>query len=265
MLKFSTFFCLLLTTTFFIGCVQPADNTVTPNNSNNTGNNSGGNNNNNTTTTGAPVALFSFPSGSFTAPCDVQFTNASTGSNLTYSWTFGSGVLSTAKNPTHRYNNPGIYDIILKVTNSAGVISTLKKTITINAPITTPRTKAGVLNVTINSFPDNIDILSYIEYNAFNAAGQNVGYSSTLNFSGNSSHANLPILMNQNGSSLVYNTNLQEDIKIKMTCYDGLGNPILKEFYVKPVNVQPVNNSYYSNSVFTTPDGWKFTTQLKWQ
>ncbi len=260
MLKISTFFYFLLVASIFTSCVQPADNTVTPVNNTNTGNNNGNN-----STSGAPVALFSFPNTSFTAPSTVQFTNASTGSNLTYFWNFGSGSTSTLLNPTHRYTEPGIYDITLKVTNGAGVVSTLKKTITINAPITTVRTKAGVLNLTINNFPDNINVLSYIEYNAFNAAGQSVGYSATANLAGNSSHANLPILINQNGNSLVYTSNLQEDIKIKLSCFDGSGNPIAKEFTVKPANFQPTNNSFYSNAVFTSPDGWKFTAQLRWQ
>ncbi|MFT7156824.1 MAG: PKD repeat protein, partial [Parvicella sp.] len=51
----------------------------------------------------------------------IQFTNLSTGSNITgYKWDFGNGEMSTLKNPQITYTNPGSYGVVLTVSNSNG-------------------------------------------------------------------------------------------------------------------------------------------------
>ncbi len=72
--------------------------------------------------TGAPLANFT---GSPTSICvgqTVTFTNTSTGSGNTYSWTFQGGTpgTSTAANPTVTYNTPGTYTVTLVATNNNG-------------------------------------------------------------------------------------------------------------------------------------------------
>ena len=50
------------------------------------------------------------------APLSVLFTSTTWGQVLTYLWDFGDGNSSTASNPTHIYQNPGKYSVVLTVT-----------------------------------------------------------------------------------------------------------------------------------------------------
>lgn len=52
-----------------------------------------------------------------TAPCMVQFTDQSTGDITNWLWDFGDGQTSTEQHPIHVYQNIGIYDIRLTVSN----------------------------------------------------------------------------------------------------------------------------------------------------
>ncbi len=73
-----------------------------------------------------PVAAFSGSPTSGTYPLDVVFTDESTGSPTSWSWTFGDGGTSTAQNPTHTYNTAGTYDVSLSVSNDNGSDSLTK-------------------------------------------------------------------------------------------------------------------------------------------
>lgn len=68
----------------------------------------------------APVANFSGTPTSGDAPLSVSFTDLSSGSPTSWSWTFGDGGTSTAQNPSYVYNNPGTYNVTLNVTNACG-------------------------------------------------------------------------------------------------------------------------------------------------
>lgn len=68
----------------------------------------------------APVADFSGTPTTGDAPLAVNFTDLSSGSPSTWSWTFGDGGTSTAQNPSYVYNNPGTYNVTLTVTNACG-------------------------------------------------------------------------------------------------------------------------------------------------
>jgi PKD repeat protein len=75
-----------------------------------------------TTTTQAPVANFS---GNPTQICrggSVAFTDLSTNTPTSWSWTFegGTPATSTQQNPVITYNNAGLYYVTLTATNSAG-------------------------------------------------------------------------------------------------------------------------------------------------
>ena len=59
----------------------------------------------------------SFTSGS--VPITVDFTDLSTGSPTSWSWTFGDGGTSTLQNPTHTYENPGLYTVSLIVSDGS--------------------------------------------------------------------------------------------------------------------------------------------------
>ena len=68
----------------------------------------------------APVASFTGTPVSGNAPLNVVFTDASTGSPTSWSWTFGDGGTSTAQNPSHTYTAAGTYTVALTVSNTAG-------------------------------------------------------------------------------------------------------------------------------------------------
>jgi PKD repeat protein len=67
-----------------------------------------------------PVAQFSGSPTSGTVPLTVNFTDMSTGSITSWSWTFGDGGTSTAQNPSHQYTSAGTYTVSLTVTGPGG-------------------------------------------------------------------------------------------------------------------------------------------------
>lgn len=73
-----------------------------------------------------PVAAYTF-TGSIT----VDFTDASTGSSLTYLWDLGDGNTSTQQNPTHTYDTDGNYTVCLTVTNPDGCTDSVCQAVTI--------------------------------------------------------------------------------------------------------------------------------------
>ncbi len=92
-----------------------------------------------------PQAAFTQDKTSGTQPLAVQFTNQSTGTpTLTYAWDFGdpgSGGSNTSAltNPSHTYNDPGVYTVKLTTTNGNSQSDTLTQTnlITVSAPSST--------------------------------------------------------------------------------------------------------------------------------
>lgn len=51
---------------------------------------------------------------------EATFTDLSTESPTAWFWDFGDGTSSTTQNPVHTYNDPGSYDVYLRVENEAG-------------------------------------------------------------------------------------------------------------------------------------------------
>ncbi len=80
---------------------------------------------------GAPAVDFG---ASQTAGCNMQSvnftnqTNLNTGSISSWQWDFGDGVLSTAQNPSHVYDQIGSYNVSLKASNNNGCIANVLKT-----------------------------------------------------------------------------------------------------------------------------------------
>ena len=73
-----------------------------------------------------PTAGFNANPTSGSAPLTVTFTDTSTGNITTWSWNFGDGTTSTAKNGAKTYTNPGSYLVGLTVTGPAGSNTTTK-------------------------------------------------------------------------------------------------------------------------------------------
>lgn len=80
-----------------------------------------------------PVASFSYTPNDPEVDDVVNFTNQSEHAS-TYEWDFGDGTpLSTIDNPTHTYEDDGIYTVQLKATGEGGS-NTTSQSITINYP-----------------------------------------------------------------------------------------------------------------------------------
>jgi len=69
-------------------------------------------------TSSAPKASFAVDATFWTAPLEVRFTDRSTGEITEWAWDFNSdGIVdSTDQNPSHIYNDLGIYSVSLTVT-----------------------------------------------------------------------------------------------------------------------------------------------------
>ncbi|MBC6934204.1 MAG: PKD domain-containing protein, partial [Chloroflexi bacterium] len=85
----------------------------------------------------APVAAFTANPTSGDAPLTVQFTNQSSGQNLTHNWDFGDGQTSNEVNPSHTFTNPGNYTVRLSVSNEGGT-NTAEAQISVNQPAAAP-------------------------------------------------------------------------------------------------------------------------------
>lgn len=92
------------------------------------------------------------------------------GDPLTYSWNFGDGSYSTAANPTHTYQNTGIYTVSLQVSDSQSYSATASTTVTVTntAPIANPSGPYSThwntpltFNGLLSSDPDGDAITSY--------------------------------------------------------------------------------------------------------
>ncbi len=80
-----------------------------------------------------PGTAFTFSPTSPVLNQSVQFTDSSTGSPTSWSWTFGDGDTSAAQNPAHSYASAGTFDVTLTATNSGGSKSTTKSVIVANS------------------------------------------------------------------------------------------------------------------------------------
>jgi phosphatidylethanolamine-binding protein (PEBP) family uncharacterized protein len=77
-------------------------------------------------------AAFTFAPGAPVIAQTVAFTDNSTGSPTSWSWSFGDGSTSTIQNPTHAYSAAGSYAVTLTVSNAGGS-SNASKTLTVNS------------------------------------------------------------------------------------------------------------------------------------
>ena len=77
-----------------------------------------------------PKPLFQASDTTGCYPLKVNFTDqsiAQEGGIVKWEWDFGDGMLSGSQNPNHVYTGPGNYNVILRVTNTAGCVSTVSK------------------------------------------------------------------------------------------------------------------------------------------
>ena len=79
---------------------------------------------------GTATADFNYTSSGYT----VNFNNLST-NTTNYVWTFGDGASSTQANPTHTYNNPGIYNITLTAYGNCGQATKVRQIAFSTSPV----------------------------------------------------------------------------------------------------------------------------------
>ncbi len=73
-----------------------------------------------------PTVDFRVEPGDRCVPATVQFTDLSVAdSPMTYLWDFGDGATSTLQNPSHQYQNPGMYTVSLSIQTNKGCIAQL--------------------------------------------------------------------------------------------------------------------------------------------
>ncbi|MBM4169664.1 MAG: PKD domain-containing protein [Ignavibacteria bacterium] len=74
----------------------------------------------------SPAAQFVATPVSGNRPLAVSFTSQSTGTILSYLWSFGDGFTSTQRNPTHTYTADGAYAVSLTVIGPGGMAHEIK-------------------------------------------------------------------------------------------------------------------------------------------
>jgi len=126
----------------------------------------------------------------------VQFTNNSTGNNLSFVWTFegGTPATSTLPNPSVTYNNPGLFDVKLVATNGT-VYDSITKTDYIQV-ITTPAAPVTPSGNTVScqgqTYTYTTTPVSYANSYSWSvtpvAAGMISGNGITANFSASTSY-----------------------------------------------------------------------------
>lgn len=71
------------------------------------------------------------------APLTVTFNpQCSTGTIARYRWSFGDGKTSVERRPTHTFENPGSYEVVLEVSDAQNVIDTSSQFITVTGELT---------------------------------------------------------------------------------------------------------------------------------
>jgi len=87
-----------------------------------------------TSAAAVPVASFTYSPTTINPGTQVAFTDQSTNSPTSWSWSFGDGGMSMAQNPLHTYTSAGTYTVCLTVSNAAGS-DTYCRSITVFNPL----------------------------------------------------------------------------------------------------------------------------------
>ncbi|MCU7548678.1 PKD domain-containing protein [Chitinophagaceae bacterium LB-8] len=78
-----------------------------------------------------PNVNFSTDKTTSCAPGSIQFKDNSAAApgttNTSWQWEFGDGATATGQNTVHTYTNPGVYSVLLKVTNDKGCVKAFPK------------------------------------------------------------------------------------------------------------------------------------------
>ena len=101
-----------------------------------------------------PAANFTADAQSGEVPLTVQFTDLSTGEEITERyWSFGDGTLSIETDPVHTYLKNGTYDVSLTVMNAAGPSVVTRSQYIVVSASSAPPTAALTANTTAGLVP----------------------------------------------------------------------------------------------------------------
>jgi len=106
----------------------------------------------------APVVDFSASETSGTAPLALNFVAIVQGTATSYLWSFGDGSTSTAPNPVHMYEAPGVYSVSLTVAGPGGAATSTKPGYVTVAPAAAAG--GGKLAGALASMPASVDLTS---------------------------------------------------------------------------------------------------------
>ncbi len=130
----------------------------------------------------APVAEFMAEPTSGGKPLTVNFTDQSTGTITSWSWSFGDNQTSAEQNPSHTYTEPGTYTVSLTVTGPEGSDTETKNnyiTVNLNQPpvvddfVADPNSGSAPLDVTFICSAHDPDGYIYVYFIDF---GDGSGY-----------------------------------------------------------------------------------------
>ena len=204
----------------------------------------------------APVADFSGSPTSGTEPLNVNFTDLSTGSISSWSWTFGDGGSSTAQNPSHTYNSAGTFDVTLTVTGPGGSDGETKNGyITVN-PCTNPTANFSG-SPTSGDYPLNVSFTNSssgaTSYNwNFGDGGSSTAANPSHNYTAAGSYTVTLTATNACGSD--------QDIKVDyITVTEPPCDPPVAAFAGTPTfGDYPLNVSFTDQSA-NNPTSWSWT------
>jgi gliding motility-associated-like protein len=134
-----------------------------------------------------PVPEFSGTPQTGCSPLSVQFSDLSTinpGTISTWEWSFGDGNMDGNQNPLHVYQQPGKYDVKLKVISDAGCEKEIRKAEYIESYIVPmanfiPKPSLALLSVptieflnrTTNETPQTVYLWNFGDYESFTPGG----------------------------------------------------------------------------------------------
>jgi len=203
----------------------------------------------------APVAAFS---GSPTSGCPtlaVNFTDQSSGTIDTWSWTFGDGGSSSTQNPSHNYASAGTYTVSLTVTGPGGTDNNTKTNyITVTDPTVsadfsgTPLSGDSPLNV---AFTDA-------------SSGNVTGWSWNFGDGGSSTTQNPSHTYNTAGTytvTLTASNACANDVATKtgyITVTDPPCNLPVADFSGTPLSGDAPLNVSFTDNTTNTPTSWSW-------
>jgi PKD repeat protein len=196
----------------------------------------------------APVANFSASKTVITKGETVTFTDLSTNTPTSWSWSFTGGTpsSSTLQNPAVTYNTAGTYKVVLTATNSAGSnTKTLENYIQVNEPVLAP----------VANFSASKTVITKGETVTFTDLSTNTPTSWSWSFAGGT-----PTTSTSQNPAVTYST--AGTYKVVLTATNSAGSNIKSvENYIQvnePV-LAPVANLSASKTVITKGETVTFT------